>query len=78
MKLDDCFLQLVEFVHRTGFYIIGNVDVGFHSLVVAMSRPFHHYLCRNTESQRMKVLLPAWVPSNAYLGVMVSIRLLPL
>ena len=43
--------ELVEFIHRTGFHIIGNVDVGFHSLVVAMSRPFHHYLCRNTESQ---------------------------
>ena len=27
--------ELVEFIHRTGFHIIGNVDVGFHSLVVA-------------------------------------------
>ena len=34
MKLADCFLQLVEFIHCTGFHIIGDVDVGFHSLVV--------------------------------------------
>ena len=32
-------------------YVIGNVYVWFHRLVVAVSRPLHHYLCGNTQCQ---------------------------
>ena len=73
-------LQLVEFVHRIGLDVIGNVYVWFHRLVVAVSRPLHHHLCGNTQCQalQMNVRLPAWVPSRAYLGVTVSIRSFPL
>ena len=74
------FYSWVEFVYRIGFHIISDVYVRFHRLVVAMSRPFHDHLCRNAERQGItdESLLPAWVPSNVYLGVMVSIHLLPL
>ena len=44
-------LQLVEFVHRIGLDVIGNVYVWFHRLVVAVSRPLHHHLCGNTQCQ---------------------------
>ena len=30
-----------------------NINVGFHSFIVAMPRPFHYHLCRNSESQRI-------------------------
>ena len=73
-------LQLVEFVHRIGLDVIGNVYVWFHRLVVAVSRPLITTCAGipNAKALQMNVRLPAWVPSRAYLGVTVSIRSFPL
>lgn len=42
-------LQLIESAHCVSLDIVSNVDVGFHGLIVAVSRPFHDHLCRDTE-----------------------------
>ncbi len=45
------WLQLVEFVHRISLDVVGYVYVWFHSLVVAVPRPFHHHLCGDAQCQ---------------------------
>ena len=41
--------ETVEFLHRFGLDVVGNVDIRFHCLVVAMASPFHDYLSRYTQ-----------------------------
>ena len=47
------FIKKVKLVHGICLNIIRYVNVGFHSFVVAVSRPFHDHLCRDSESQRI-------------------------
>jgi len=44
---------LIELVHGIGSNVIRYVNVGLHGFVIAVSRPFHNHLCRDSESQRI-------------------------
>ena len=44
-------LQLIEFTHGIGLNVVCNIDVGLHRLVVAVPRPLHHDLRRDTQSK---------------------------
>ena len=46
-------LQLIKSTHCISLNVIGNINIGSHRLVVAVSRPFHYNLCRDTECQRI-------------------------
>ena len=44
----ELFLHLLlKELHGIGLGLLGNVDVGFHGLVVGVAGPFHHYLQRD-------------------------------
>ena len=42
---------MIEFTHSIRLDVVCNINVGFHCLVVAMSRPLHHHLRRNAQSE---------------------------
>ena len=44
---------MIKLVHGICLNIIRYVNVGFHSFVVAVSRPLHHHLCGNAERKRV-------------------------
>ena len=46
-------LKLIEFLHSFGLNVVCHVNVRFHGLVVTVTSPFHDYLCRNTQRQRI-------------------------
>ena len=42
---------MIELTHRISLDVVRNIDIGLHSLVVAVPRPFHHDLRRNTQGK---------------------------